>query len=148
MLSELIKKKAEIEARIAEIMDGANLEMAPLRDEAQAVMIDIEHVIAEKLADLRKLQAKEYGVVNLVLDGIKVTETVPKKVEWDQQKLNDLFDAIGTAGDDPRTYMKMELKVAEKQYAAFVPEVKAMFADARTVTPGKPQVVFEEAANA
>jgi hypothetical protein len=62
--------------------------------------------------------------------------------------MNDLFDAIATAGDDPRAYMKLKLEVSEKSYAEFVPEVQAMFSDCRTVKPGKPSIKFEEVTSA
>lgn len=132
MLKELIKQRTDLETQIMSI-----------QEQIAAVNVDIEHVLAGQLAELRKLQAKEFGAVNLTYDGIKVTETVPKKVEWDQEKMNALFDAIATAGDDPRAYMKMKLEVQEKVYDAMIAEVKAMFADCRTVKPGKATLKFD-----
>ena len=140
MLNELMKRKADLEAEIQVLHEKY---IAPIQEMISAVNIDIEHMVAGKLADLRKLQAKEFGAVNITLDGYKVTETVPKRVEWDQTKLDDLFRAITTAGDEPRNYMKVEFKVGEKEFNAFVPEVRAMFSDARTVTPGRPSLKFE-----
>jgi SAM-dependent MidA family methyltransferase len=137
MLKDLLRQRAECEAQ-----------MTTLQGQIGAINIDIEHVLAEQLAGLRKLQAKEFGAINLTVDGIKVTETVPKKVDWDQAKMNDLFDAIATAGDDPRAYMKMTLAVAEKAFTEFAPEVRAMFSDCRTVTPGRASLKFEEVTNA
>jgi hypothetical protein len=137
MLKELLAQRAELETQAVNIQTMIN-----------AVNVDIEHVLVEQLAGLRKLQAKEFGAVNLVTEGFKVTETVPKKVEWDQQKMNDLFDRIAAGGDDPRAYMKMKLEVGEKEYSAFVPAVQVMFADCRTVKPGKASLKFEEVTNA
>jgi hypothetical protein len=122
--------------------------MAPLNDEMTAVMDQIRTVYFDKLKQLRDLSGKEFGVVHLALDGIKVSETVPKKVTWDQEKLNELFDRIATAGDDPRVYMKMELKIGEKEYEKFPAEIKTVFAEARTVTPGAPSIKFEEVPDA
>jgi hypothetical protein len=145
MLKDLMKRKAELEEEIKALYEK---HITPLQEQISAISIDIEHSVAGKLADLRQLQAKEYGVVHLVMDGYKISETVSKKVEWDQQKMNDLFDAIATAGDDPRAYMKLKLEVSEKAYADFVPEVKALFSDCRTITPGRPSLKFEEVASA
>jgi hypothetical protein len=133
MLRELLKQRAELEAQMSVLQEGIN-----------AINVDIEHVLAGQLAEIRRLQAKEFGAVNLTYDGFKVTETVPKKVEWDQEKMNALFDAIATAGDDPRAYMKIKLEVSEKAYGEFVPAVQVMFADCRTVKPGKASLKFEE----
>lgn len=137
MLKELLQKKTEIEER-----------MKAVQEELQAVNIDIDHAIAQKLADVRNLTGKEFGAVHLSLDGFKITETIPKKVEWDQEKMNELFDRIAAAGDDPRAYMKMKLEIGEKAYDGFAEPVKAIFAEARTVKPGKPQLKFEEVTNA
>ncbi|MDD2899010.1 MAG: hypothetical protein PHI31_09885 [Desulfuromonadaceae bacterium] len=138
MLKELIAKRTDLETQVMAI-----------QEQIAAVNIDIEHVVAGKLADLRKLQGKEFGTVNLSLGGYKVTETVPKKVEWDQEKMNQMFDRIAAAGDDPRAYMKLKLEVSEKSYEAFPAPVQAMFADCRTVKPGKPSLKFDmEVSNA
>lgn len=145
MLKRLISQRTDLEAQVKAIYDA---QITPLQEQISAINIDIEHTIAQKLADIRSLQGKEFGAVNITMDGYKVTETVPKKVEWDQSKLLALFDAILTAGDKPSNYMKMELKVEEKNYDKMIPEVKAMFADCRTVKPGRPSVKFEEVADA
>lgn len=132
-LKDLLQKKADIETRMSE-----------LQEELSAVNVDIGHLISQRLIDLRNLTGKEFGAVNLNFEGFKITETVPKKVEWDQDKLSQVFDRIATAGDDPRAYMKVKLEVGEKQYEAYPQEVKSIFAEARTVKPGRPQVKFEE----
>ncbi|MEI6207325.1 MAG: hypothetical protein WCP20_11115 [Desulfuromonadales bacterium] len=133
MLKELLTQRFELETQ-ASIIQG----------QINAINIEVEHVIASQLLELRRLQGKEFGTINLVSDGYKITETVPKKVEWDQDKMNQLFDAIAQAGDDPRSYMKIKLEVSEKSYAGFVPQVQAMFADCRTVKPGRATLAFEE----
>lgn len=133
MLKELLAQRAELEAQAALLQENIN-----------AVNVDIEHMLAGQLADIRRLQAKEFGAVNLTVEGFKITETVPKKVEWDQAKMNELFDAIATSGDDPRAYMKLKLEVSEKAYSEFVPAVQAMFAECRTVKPGRASLKFEE----
>ena len=145
MLKELMQKKTDFEAEIKALYEK---HITPLQEQISAINIDIEHMLAQRLADLRKLQAKEFGAINLTFDGYKITETVPKKVAWDQTKLNELFDRIAGAGDDPREYMKMELKIGEKEYKELVPEVKVLFAEARTVKPGKPTIAFQEVENA
>jgi len=142
-LKELIAKRTDLENQIKAIYDT---QIVPLQDQISDINIDIDHIIAPKLVDIRSLQKKEFGAVNITLDGYKVTSTIPKKVEWDQAKLLALFDTILQSGDKPSNYMRMELKVAEKDYAGFVPEIKAVFAEARTVKPGNASVKIEEVA--
>lgn len=139
MLKDLINKREEIEARLQAV-----------QEELQAVNVDINHAISKKLVDLRSMTGKEFGVVHLNMEGYKITETVPKKVEWDQKKLGGLFFKILENGDHPSNYMRMKLDVTEKQYDGFIPEIKAIFTEARTVKPGKASLKFEllEVANA
>lgn len=132
MLKNLLAQRSELEAQ-----------MAVLQECIQSINIDIEHILAEQLAGIRKLQGKEFGTVNLINDGYKVTETIPKKIEWNQEKMNELFDRIAAAGDDPRAYMHIKLEVSEKSFGEFVPAVQSMFSDCRSVKPGKPSLKFE-----
>lgn len=133
MLRILLDQKRVYEEQIKE-----------LHGQLAAVVTNIEELLAAKLLDLRTLQGKETGAVNLIFEGFKVTETIPKKVEWDQERLNELFDRIVTAGDDPRAWMKLKLEVSEKQFNALDTNLQAVFAEARTVRHGKAQLAFEE----
>jgi hypothetical protein len=148
MLKALLLQKDEIAARIALMNEEHALRMAPLNDEMTAVNSQISEATADKLKQLRDLSGKEFGVLHLTIDGIKVSQTVAKKVTWDQTILNDLFKKIEAAGDEPRNYMKLELKIGEKEYDKFAPGIKTIFAEARTVTPGAPTIKFEEVADA
>lgn len=148
MLKALLLQKDEIAARIALMDEEHAVRMAPLDDEMTAVNTQISEATTAKLQQLRDLSGKEFGVLHLTMDGIKVSQTVTKKVTWDQAKLNDLFTRIQASGDEPRNYMKLELKVGEKEYDKFVPGIKTIFAEARTVTPGAVTVKFEEVDNA
>jgi len=137
MLRILLDQKRVFEEQIKE-----------LNGQLAVVVVNIEELLSAKLLDLRTLQGKETGAVNLMFEGFKVTETIPKKVEWDQEKLNELFDRIVTAGDDPRAWMKLKLEVSEKQFNALDANLQEVFAEARTVKHGKAQLAFEEVANA
>lgn len=148
MLKELLNQKADLEQRMRDLQATIEPELAIMRDLLTSITTQISDSTRDGLAGLRRLQAKEYGVVHLVVDGVKISETVSKKVAWDQAKLNDLFDRIQASGDNPRNYMKVDLKVGEKEYDKFAPEIKTIFSEARTVTPGSPTVKFEEVADA
>lgn len=144
MLNALLQQKKEIEQQMADLQATIEPGLAQLRDQITTINSQITAATSEKLAELRKLQAKEYGVVHLVLDGVKVSETVSKKVEWDQEKLTGIYDKIVAHGDNPRNYMKVELKVGEKEFEKFAAPIKSIFAEARTVKPGPPSVKYEE----
>ena len=148
MLKELLAKRKEINEQMALLTESFNLTLIPYQDMITAVEEQITEATTAKLQQLRDISGKEFGVLHLTMDGIKVSQTVAKKVTWDQAKLNGIFDKITAHGEDPRAYMKMELKIGEKEYDKFAPEIKTIFAEARTVTPGTPTIKFEEVADA
>lgn len=132
MLRELLQRKAELEEK-----------MASLKQDLNDVMCDIQDVLAVQLTEIRKMQSKEFGAVNVTVEGFKVTETIPKKVDWDQDKLGELFFKIMEHGDKPSNYMRMELSVPEKLYDAMDPGIQDLFTEARTLKYGKPTYKFE-----
>lgn len=136
MLKQLLQKKTELESRISAI-----------QEEVQEVMNNINNLLGADLKSLRQMQSKEFGTVHLVVDGIETAETVPKKIEWDQDKLNSIFMNILSAGDKPSDYMRVKLEVPEKTYDSMTPEVRSLFTDARTVKPGKVTYKFKEVGN-
>ncbi|MDY0037974.1 MAG: hypothetical protein RBS05_18845 [Zoogloea oleivorans] len=137
MLKDLLEKKLELECQKA------------LIEKAIAdVMAEVSELVTPTVGVVRGLQGKEFGTVNALFDGYKITETVPKKVEWDQEKLADLFAKITAAGDDPRQYMRMKFDIPEKQFDELDDHIRAFFMEARTVKPGKPSYKFEEVSNA
>lgn len=101
-----------------------------------------------QLESVRTAQAKEFGAVNVVCEGYKVTETIPKRVKWDQEKMAEIFQTIKGYGDDPFQYMKVELGCNEKVYEQFDESIKAVFNAARVVEKGKPSIKIEEVDNA
>lgn len=136
-LKELLQRKSDIDA-----------EMATLKAAASIVSEQIDELLSQRLVDLRQVQGKEFGAVNMVFEGYKVTETITKKVDWDQEKLLGLFEKIMAAGDRPGDYMRMKLDVPEKLFGAFPDPIKAIFAEARTVKGERPKLTFEEVTNA
>lgn len=137
MLRELLQRKAELEEK-----------MASLKQDLNDVMCDIQDVLAVQLTEIRKMQSKEFGAVNVTVEGFKVTETIPKKVDWDQKKLGELFMTIMRHGDKPSDYMRMELYVPENMFESMQPEIKEIFNEARTVRNGKATYKFEEVCDA
>lgn len=135
-LKELLARKTEIQTEIDAVS-------SPLLEKLADVQLEINRLVVQKLIDLRALNGKEYGAINMNFDGVKVTETVPKKVEWKQEEMRDIFKRIMAFGDDPFNYIKLEFEVPEKMYNAFPKQIKNIFDEARTVKAGKPSIKFE-----
>ena len=64
---------------------------------------------------------------------------LPKRVDWDQQKLAALIERIRAEGDDPDEYVDVAIKVPERKYTAWPGHLREAFEPARTVRTGKPK---------
>lgn len=104
----------------------------------------LEERYAESARDKLQYQGKESGVVH-VNDGDLVVDVEAKKsVVWDQSILDNIWFDIQSAGDDPRVYMKRELKVSETALKAWPKNIQDAFMPARTVKSGKPTYTIRE----
>jgi hypothetical protein len=132
----LNKKAAGIQESIKPLLDAVGEQLTEVEKEITALL-------SADLTAIRKLQEKEFGAVHITRDGFRVTETIAKKVKWDQEKLFGVFHKIQSTGDNPFDWMKAEFKVGEKEYGAYPKNIQAVFAPARTVTPGDPKLEFK-----
>lgn len=124
-------------------------ELARLQADADAALRDaktlrdwLDGAIALKYGD-RAAQArhevgKDTGTVRFADGPVTVVSEVPKKVDWDQDKLAELVERIRAEGDDPDAYVDISLKVPERKYTAWPPAIRSAFETARTVRTGKP----------
>jgi hypothetical protein len=92
---------------------------------------------ADRAATARRDAGKDTGIVHLADGEFDVECDLPKKVEWDQDKLTAAFDAMTRSEADH--YCKATLEVAEAKYNAAPPHIKALLTPARTVKAGKPK---------
>ena len=101
----------------------------------------IEGIIAvrygQRAIALRADQRKDSGTVRFVDGGVTVVADLPKRVEWDQDKLAAVVERIRAAGDNPAEYVEVTFKVAERAYAAWPGHIRDAFTPARTVRTGK-----------
>lgn len=86
----------------------------------------------------RRQAGKDFGVVHLDDGPLRVTVDLPKRVAWDQDALHRIVGRIRAGGDDPGEYVEVAYKVSEAKYGAWPESIRAVFAPARTVKPGKP----------
>ena len=143
-LKELLQRRDALNLEAKRIMDSIQAQLDGVGSQLNETEKEISAYLAEGLTAIRKLQEKEFGAVHITKDGFRVTETIPKKVKWDQEKLFGVYRKILDTGDDPFAWMKAEWKVGEKEYGAYPKGIQAVFAPARTVTPGEPKIEFKE----
>lgn len=89
----------------------------------------------ERLA--AELRGKDEPFGTIKLDGIKFT--VPKKVDWDQSALANLYTEIG---DTAHEYMDVSYKVKEAAFKNWPSSIQDAFIPARTVRPGTINIEF------
>ena len=92
---------------------------------------------AETARQLRRAVAKDCGTVHFSDEAVQITAELPKRVEWDQQRLAEITRRIVADGDDPAEYVEISYRVPESRFNAWPESLKRAFAPARTVRPGK-----------
>ena len=91
---------------------------------------------AARAAEARRACGKDTGTVRIVDGDFTVVADLPKRVDWDQDRLAAMVERITAAGDDPAQYVDIAFKVPERKYAAWPDAIRAGFEPARTVRPG------------
>lgn len=115
---------------------------ADLLAAAKAIVEHIDRALdlkyAQRAHELRLAAGKDTGVVHFDDGRVRITADLPKKVEWDQAKLNDITRRITANGEDPAEYVEISFRVSETKFNAWPETLKSAFASARTLKTGKP----------
>lgn len=115
---------------------------ADLLAAAKAIVEHIDRALdlkyAQRAHELRLAAGKDTGVVHFDDGRVRITADLPKKVEWDQAKLNDITRRIAANGEDPAEYVEISFRVSETRFNAWPETLKSAFASARTLKTGKP----------
>jgi hypothetical protein len=80
-------------------------------------------------------QSKDSGTVHFRENDFEITAEVPKKVTWDQEKMENLVKRIPE--EQRKTFVKISYAVEERKYSEMPPQYRELFSEARTITPGK-----------
>lgn len=125
-------------------LESAQHEAKAAAKVVQQIEEAIEHRAREALDAAREAMGKEDGTIHAVVDGCDVTSTIPKRVEWDTDSLNELASKWAAEGEDVRHYIEFKLSMKESIYKA-LPPVKRKQVDAcRTTKHGKEKIVVTE----
>lgn len=108
------------------------------RDKAAKTRLDDALTVryATRAAEERRAAGKDTGTIRLIDGDFTVVADLPKRVDWDQDRLAAVVDRIRAAGDDPAQYVEITFKVPERKYAAWPDAIRTVFESARTVRPG------------
>ncbi|MSU91860.1 hypothetical protein GE300_19995 [Rhodobacteraceae bacterium 2CG4] len=108
------------------------------RDKAAKARFDSGLAVryADRAAEARQTAGKDTGTVRFDDGDFTVVADLPKRVDWDQERLVEMVERIRAARDDPAQYVDVSIKVPERKYAAWPDAIRAGFEPARTVRPG------------
>ena len=98
---------------------------------------------ATRAAEARRACGKDTGTVRLVEGDYTVIADLPKRVDWDQEKLAAMVERIRAAGENPTDYVDIAYKVPERNYTAWPDPIRQGFEPARTVRAGALKVTIE-----
>lgn len=115
------------------------------RDKAIKVRFDkaLEVRFATRAAEARRACGKDTGSVRLVDGDYAVTAELPKRVDWDQEKLAQIAANIAASGEDPAEFIESKLTVSERKYGALPEAWRKGFEPARTVRIGALKITIE-----
>ena len=115
--------------------------------DVQTILQDIEAAIGErveqKIAARRDYEKKSTGTIHAVIDGMDVKSVVPKRVEWDQDKLEEAIAELELEYSitfNPAEYVDYTMKISEEAYGRMPPHVKRAVDRARIVKHGKERI--------
>lgn len=132
----------ELAERSSEALFQLKNDASDLLAAAKAVVEHIDRALdlryAQRAHQLRLAAGKDTGVVHFDDGQIRITADLPKKVEWDQAKLNDITRRIAANGEDPTEYVEISYRISETKFNAWPETLKSAFAPARTLKTGKP----------
>jgi len=98
----------------------------------------LEHRYNTEAQQQRLSVGKDTGVVHFDDGDVRISADLPKRVTWDQKKLDEIAKRIAASGEDPGQYIDISYKVSERKYDAWPDNLKSSFAGARTLKTGKP----------
>ena len=98
---------------------------------------------ATRAAEARRACGKDTGTVRLGDGDYTVVADLPKRVDWDQEKLAQIARNIADSGEDPAEFIDTKLTVPERKYNALPDAWRDGFEPARSVKVGALKVTLE-----
>ena len=114
------------------------------RDKAAKARFDAALAVryATRAAEERQAAGKDTGTSRFSDGDFTIVADLPKRVDWDQDRLAAMVERIRAAGDDPAEYVEINFKVSERKYVAWPEAIRQGFEPARTVRTGSLSVAL------
>ena len=132
------------DAELNEHLLAAEADEASIKTAIKKLKNELLSRNADIIKSMYAKKPEPFGIVNLAIGGKTIKIDTPKKVEWEQNQLEKLWNQISSDGADPKQYIKVEYKVSESLYKTWGDNIKSYFAPARTVKSGNPSIEITE----
>ena len=119
---------ADLHEQVSKLMSHAK-ELKEKFDDA------LELRFSETIKNNLRNENRDTGTTKFLENGFQITAEVPKKVNWDSEKIGEIIKTISE--EKRKAIIKTTHVIDERKYAQLSPEDKELFVEARTVTPGK-----------
>ena len=110
----------------------------------------LHDILTQKYADQAKAMrgriGKDTGTVHISDDDIVIISNLPKKVEWNQEKLSQIIEKLLSEGWNIQQLATREFKVSERKFNDLPSGVRAQLEEARTINVGKESFKLENPA--
>ncbi|SEO89413.1 hypothetical protein SAMN04490248_11552 [Salinihabitans flavidus] len=130
-----------------ELLAGLQAELAHAAKQLKSATVRFNTALevryAARAAEARHACGKDTGTVRLADGDYTVVADLPKRVDWDQEKLAQIARNIADSGEDPSEFIDTTLKVSERKYGALPEAWRKGFEPARTVKVGTLKVTLE-----
>jgi len=130
----------ELSQMPVELLAGLQAELTHATTQLKAATVRFSTALdvryATRAAEARRACAKDTGTVRLVDGDYTVVADLPKRVDWDQEKLAQIAQNIAESGEDPAEFIDTKLTVSERKYGALPDAWRKGFEPARTVKVG------------
>jgi DNA-directed RNA polymerase specialized sigma24 family protein len=90
---------------------------------------------SEAVKNSLRSENKDTGTTKFFDGAFQITAEVPKKVSWDQEKMEELVKRV--PDERRKAIVKITYAIEERKYSELPHEYQELFREARTITPGK-----------
>jgi DNA-directed RNA polymerase specialized sigma24 family protein len=135
---ETLAAKEISQLEVHDLMDLSD-QVAKLTSHAKELKEKLEDGLNLKFSEAVKnslrRENKDTGTTRFFDGAFQVTAEVPKKVSWDQEKMEELVKRV--PDERRKSMVKIIYVIEERKYAELPREYQELFREARTITPGK-----------
>ena len=138
--AEIAALPVELKAILQREIDERQKQIKSIKTRFDAAMV---HCYATRASEMRQAAGKDTGTIRFDDGDFTIIADLPKRVDWDQEKLAQIAQNIADSDEDPAEFIDTKLTVSERKYTALPDAWRKGFEPARTVKVGALKVTLE-----